>query len=304
MTTEPGTTRVGWIGTGVMGLSMCGHVLEAGYGVTVHNRTRERAQPLLERGATWADTPAAVADESDLICSIVGYPGDVREVLLGDDGALVGAAAGSVLVDLTTSEPSLAVEIAEAAAAEGVASVDAPVSGGDVGARNATLSIMVGGDEEAVERVRPLFETFGKTIVRQGGPGAGQHTKMVNQTLIAGAMIGVCEALLYAYRAELDLETVLSSVEPGAAGSWSLTNYAPRMLRGDFEPGFVVEHFVKDMGIALAEAKRMNLSLPGLALVQQLYVALMAQGQGRQGTQSLILALASLSNVDWSARST
>jgi 3-hydroxyisobutyrate dehydrogenase len=304
LTTEPGTTRVGWIGTGVMGLSMCGHVLDAGYDVTVHNRTRERAQPLLERGATWADTPGAVAAASDVVCSIVGYPGDVREVLLGDDGALSGAAAGSVLVDLTTSEPSLAVEIAGAAAAKGVASVDAPVSGGDVGARNATLSIMVGGDEEAVERVRPLFETFGKTIVRQGGPGAGQHTKMVNQTLIAGAMIGVCEALLYAYRAGLDLETVLSSVEPGAAGSWSLTNYAPRMLRGDFEPGFVVEHFVKDMGIALAEARRMNLSLPGLALVQQLYVALMAQGQGRKGTQSLILALASLSNVDWSARST
>jgi 3-hydroxyisobutyrate dehydrogenase len=304
LTTEPGTTRVGWIGTGVMGLSMCGHVLDAGYDVTVHNRTRARAQPLLERGATWADTPGAVAAASDVVCSIVGYPGDVREVLLGDDGALGGAAAGSVLVDLTTSEPSLAVEIAEVAAAKGVASVDAPVSGGDVGARNATLSIMVGGDEEAVERVRPLFETFGKTIVRQGGPGAGQHTKMVNQTLIAGAMIGVCEALLYAYRAGLDLETVLSSVEPGAAGSWSLTNYAPRMLKGDFEPGFVVEHFVKDMGIALAEARRMNLSLPGLALVQQLYVALMAQGQGRKGTQSLILALASLSNVDWSARST
>jgi 3-hydroxyisobutyrate dehydrogenase len=303
LTTEPGTTRVGWIGTGVMGLSMCGHVLDAGYDVTVHNRTRDRAQPLLERGATWADTPGAVAAASDVVCSIVGYPGDVREVLLGDDGALGGAAAGSVLVDLTTSEPSLAVEIAEVAAAKGVASVDAPVSGGDVGARNATLSIMVGGHEEAVERVRPLLETFGKTIVRQGGPGAGQHTKMVNQTLIAGAMIGVCEALLYAYRAGLDLETVLSSVEPGAAGSWSLTNYAPRMLKGDFEPGFVVEHFVKDMGIALAEARRMNLSLPGLALVQQLYVALMAQGQGRKGTQSLILALASLSNVDWSARS-
>jgi 3-hydroxyisobutyrate dehydrogenase len=304
LTTEPGTTRVGWIGTGVMGLSMCGHVLDAGYDVTVHNRTRERAQPLLERGATWADTPGAVAAASDVVCSIVGYPGDVREVLLGDDGALGGAAAGSVLVDLTTSEPSLAVEIAEVAAAKGVACVDAPVSGGDVGARNATLSIMVGGHEGAVERVRPLLETFGKTIVRQGGPGAGQHTKMVNQTLIAGAMIGVCEALLYAYRAGLDLETVLSSVEPGAAGSWSLTNYAPRMLKGDFEPGFVVEHFVKDMGIALAEARRMNLSLPGLALVQQLYVALMAQGQGRKGTQSLILALASLSNVDWSARST
>jgi 3-hydroxyisobutyrate dehydrogenase len=267
----------------------------------VHNRTRERAEPLLERGAVWADTPAAVAAASDVVCSIVGYPADVREVILGEDGALAGAAPGSVLVDLTTSEPSLAVEIAEAAAAKGVASVDAPVSGGDVGARNATLSIMVGGDEEAVERVRPIFEAIGKTIVLQGGPGAGQHTKMVNQTLIAGAMIGVCEALLYAHEAGLDLETVLSSVEPGAAGSWSLTNYAPRMLKGDFEPGFVVEHFVKDMGIALAEARRMNLSLPGLALVQQLYVALMAQGKGRKGTQSLILALASLSNVDWKA---
>jgi 3-hydroxyisobutyrate dehydrogenase len=301
LTAEPGTTRVGWIGTGVMGVSMCGHVLDAGYAVTVHNRTRERAEPLLERGAVWADTPAAVAAASDVVCSIVGYPADVREVILGEDGALAGAAPGSVLVDLTTSEPSLAVEIAEAAAAKGVASVDAPVSGGDVGARNATLSIMVGGDEEAVERVRPIFEAIGKTIVLQGGPGAGQHTKMVNQTLIAGAMIGVCEALLYAHEAGLDLETVLSSVEPGAAGSWSLTNYAPRMLKGDFEPGFVVEHFVKDMGIALAEARRMNLSLPGLALVQQLYVALMAQRKGRKGTQSLILALASLSNVDWKA---
>ena len=298
MTAEPGTTRVGWIGTGVMGLAMCGHVLDAGYAVTVHNRTRARAEPLLERGAQWADTPAAVASASDVVCSIVGYPADVRAVVLGDDGALSGAAPGSVLVDLTTSEPSLAVEIAAAAAANGVASVDAPVSGGDVGARNATLSIMVGGDEEAVGRVRPLLDAVGKTIVRQGGPGAGQHTKMVNQTLIAGAMIGVCEALLYAYKAGLDLETVLRSVEPGAAGSWSLTNYAPRMLKGDFEPGFVVEHFVKDMGIALAEARRMSLSLPGLALVEQLYVALIAQGKGRKGTQALILALAGLSDVD------
>ncbi len=296
---DPETTRVGWIGTGVMGLSMCGHVLDAGYPVTVHNRTRERAEPLLERGASWGDTPAAVAAASDAVFTIVGYPADVRTVILGQDGALSGAAAGSVLVDMTTSEPSLAVEISAAAAAKGVASVDAPVSGGDVGARNATLSIMVGGDEEAVERVRPLFETMGKTIVHQGGPGAGQHTKMVNQILIATGMIGVCEALLYAYKAGLDLATVLESVGPGAAGSWSLANYAPRMLKGDFEPGFVVEHFVKDMGIALAEARRMNLSLPGLALAEQLYVALTAQGKGRKGTQSLILALASLSNVDW-----
>jgi 3-hydroxyisobutyrate dehydrogenase len=299
LSADPDATRVGWIGTGVMGLSMCGHVLDAGYAVTVHNRTRERAEPLVEKGATWADTPAAVAAASDVVCSIVGYPADVREVILGDAGALSGANAGAVLVDLTTSEPSLAVEIAGRAAEKDVASVDAPVSGGDVGARNATLSIMVGGDEEAVERVRPLLEVMGKTIVRQGGPGAGQHTKMVNQTLIASGMIGVCEALLYAYKAGLDLETVLESVAPGAAGSWSLSNYAPRMLKGDFEPGFVVEHFVKDMGIALAEARRMNLSLPGLALAEQLYVALVAQGKGRKGTHSLILALAALSSVDW-----
>jgi 3-hydroxyisobutyrate dehydrogenase len=301
LSVEPGKTRVGWIGTGVMGLSMCGHVLDAGYAVTVHNRTRERAEPLLEKGATWADTPAEVAVASDVVCSIVGYPADVREVVLGDDGALSAAKAGAVLVDLTTSEPSLAVEIAERAAEKDVASIDAPVSGGDVGARNATLSIMVGGDEEAVERVRPLLEVMGKTIVRQGGPGAGQHAKMVNQTLIASGMVGVCEALLYAYEAGLDLETVLESVAPGAAGSWSLTNYAPRMLKGDFEPGFLVEHFVKDMGIALAEARRMNLAMPGLALAEQLYVALMAQGKGRKGTHSLILALAALSNVDWQA---
>lgn len=299
MKVDPNSTRIGWIGAGVMGVSMCGHVLDAGYAVTVHNRTRARAEPLLEKGASWAETPAQVAAASDVVCSIVGYPGDVREVLLGDDGALAGAREASVIVDLTTSEPSLAVEIHERAAEKGVASIDAPVSGGDVGARNATLSIMVGGDEHPVQRVRPLLEVMGKTIVRQGGPGAGQHTKMVNQTLIASGMIGVCEALLYAYKAGLDLETVLESVAPGAAGSWSLTNYAPRVLKGDFEPGFVVEHFVKDMGIALAEARRMNLSLPGLALAQQLYVALTAQGKGRKGTHSLILALAALSNVDW-----
>jgi len=295
-------TRVGWVGTGVMGASMCGHILTAGHPVTVHTRTRSRAEPLLARGAAWADTPAAVAASSDVVFSIVGYPSDVREVYLGAEGLVAAAAPGSVLVDMTTSEPSLAVEIAEAAAARGAAALDAPVSGGDVGAREATLSIMVGGDEEAIERVRPLLELMGKAIVRQGGPGAGQHAKMVNQTLIATGMIGVCEGLLYAYRAGLDLETVLQSVAPGAAGSWSLSNYAPRMLAADFEPGFVVEHFVKDMGIALAEARRMNLSLPGLALAQQLYVALAAQGKGRKGTHALILALASLSGVDWEGR--
>jgi 3-hydroxyisobutyrate dehydrogenase len=294
--------RVGWIGTGVMGTSMCGHVLAAGHDVTVHNRTRSRADALVERGATWVDTPAEVAAASEVTFSIVGYPADVREVLLGASGVVGAAPAGSVVVDMTTSEPSLAEEIHAAAAARDVGALDAPVSGGDVGARNAALSIMVGGDEETFARVRPLFEVMGKTIVRQGGPGSGQHTKMVNQILIATGMIGVCEALLYGYRAGLDLETVMQSVSGGAAGSWSLSNYGPRMLSGDFEPGFFVEHFVKDMGIALAEARRMRLALPGLALAEQLYVALVAQGGGRKGTQALLLALASLSDLDWSAR--
>ncbi len=285
-----------------MGSSMCGHVLDAGYSATVYTRTRERAEPLLERGATWADSPAEVAAASDAVFSIVGYPDDVRAVILGEQGVLEGAAPGSVIVDMTTSEPSLAVEIHAAAKARGVDTIDAPVSGGDVGARNATLSIMVGGDEEPIERARPILETMGKSIVRQGGPGAGQHTKMVNQVLIATGMIGVCEALLYGYRAGLDLDTVLESVAGGAAGSWSLTNYGPRMLSGDFAPGFVVDHFVKDMGIALGEAKRAKLALPGLALAEQLYVALQAQGHGRKGTHSLILALASLSEIDWERR--
>ncbi len=303
MAVSPDTTRVGWIGTGVMGRSMCGHLLDAGYRVTVYTRTRARAEPLLERGAVWADGPAAVAASSDVVFSIVGYPEDVRAVLLGENGALAGARPGTVLVDMTTSDPSLAVEIHQQAKERGVDAIDAPVSGGDVGARQATLSIMVGGEEKAVERVRPLLERMGTTIVHQGGPGAGQHAKMVNQILIATGMIGVCEALLYGYRAGLDLERVLQSVASGAAGSWSLSNYGPRILAGDFDPGFVVEHFVKDMGIALAEARRMRLSLPGLALAQQLYVALEAQGAGRKGTHSLILALARLSDVDWPASS-
>jgi len=293
--------RVGWIGTGVMGSSMCGHVLAAGHEVAAHTRTRSKAEPLLARGARWARTPADAATASDVVFTMVGYPADVREVILGEQGVLTGARRGATLVDMTTSEPTLAVEIDEAARAKGVPTLDAPVSGGDVGARSATLSIMVGGDEAALERVRPLLDLMAKTVVRQGGPGAGQHAKLVNQILIATGMIGVCEALLYGYRAGLDLDQVLRSVAGGAAGSWSLSNYGPRMLRGELDPGFMVEHFVKDMAIALAEARRLNLSLPGLALAQQLYVALMAQGHGRLGTHSLILALARLSDVDWLA---
>jgi 3-hydroxyisobutyrate dehydrogenase len=296
---EPSSTRVGWIGIGVMGSSMLGHLLSGGYAATVYTRTRERAEPLVEQGADWAASPAAVAEASDVVFTMVGFPADVREVVLGPDGVLSAARPGSVVVDMTTSEPSLAVEIFEAGRARDVATLDAPVSGGDVGARNAALSIMVGGDEATVERVRPLLELMGTTIVHQGPAGAGQHTKMVNQTLIATGMIGVCEALLYAFKTGLDPERVLASVGGGAAGSWSLTNYAPRMLKGDFAPGFYVEHFLKDMEIALAEARRMNLALPGLALAHELYLALRAQGGGRNGTQSLILALARLSDVDW-----
>jgi 3-hydroxyisobutyrate dehydrogenase len=294
---EPGQTRVGWIGTGVMGRWMCQHVMDRGYKVTVYNRTAEKAQPLVERGAVLAENPKAVAEKSDVVFAIVGFPRDVREVFLGRDGALAGSRAGMVLVDMTTSEPKLAQEIAAAATAKGVGAVDAPVSGGDVGAREARLSIMCGGDADAVAAVRPLFACMGKTIVHQGPPGAGQHTKMVNQILIASNMIAVCEGLLYAHQAGLNAETVLQSVGSGAAGSVALSVLAPRMLKRDFEPGFYVEHFLKDMGIALAEAERMKLALPGLALAKQLYQAVQAQGYGRKGTQALLLALEQLSNV-------
>ena len=302
MIAEPGKTRIGWIGLGVMGRSMCGHLIDRGFSATVYTRTRAAADSVLDKGAAWADSPRDVAERSDVTFSIVGFPSDVRQVILDPDGALAGCGEGDVLVDMTTSEPSLAVEIYEAARARGVASVDAPVSGGDVGAREARLSIMVGGDAEVVEGLRPCFEAMGTAVVHQGGAGAGQHTKMVNQTLIASGMIGVCEGLLYAYKSGLDLETVMESVASGAAGSWSLSNYGPRMIANDFDPGFFVEHFVKDMGIALAEAGRMNLALPGLALAHQLYTALTAQGGARMGTHALQLAMASLSDVDWRGR--
>ncbi len=294
-----GATRVGWVGTGVMGAAMCGHLLDAGFHVTVTSRTKSKADELVERGAVWADTPAAVAEASDISCAIVGFPADVREVFLGDAGLIEGATQGDVVVDMTTSEPALNIEIHAEGAKRSVGVVDAPVSGGDIGARNGTLSIMVGGDTEAVSRANPLFTVMGSTIVHQGGPGAGQHTKAVNQILIASGMVGVSEALLYAQSAGLDLNSVMESVSGGAAGSWSLSNYGPRMLRGDFEAGFFVDHFVKDMGIALNEARAMQIPTPGLALAHELYVSLQALGLGQQGTQSLILALARLANVEW-----
>jgi 3-hydroxyisobutyrate dehydrogenase len=294
---QPGKTRIGWIGTGVMGQSMCKHVMSKGFTATVYNRSADKLQPLIEAGAKAAPSPKAVAENSDIVFAIVGFPKDVREVFLGADGALAGAKPGTVLVDMTTSEPSLAKEIYEAAKAKGVAALDAPVSGGDVGAKNAALSIMIGGDTEAVAAVQPAFEAMGKTIVHQGGPGAGQHTKMVNQILISSTMVAMCEGLLYGYKAGLDIETVLKSVSVGAAGSKSLDIYGARLLARNFEPGFYVEHFIKDMGIALAEAEKMNLCLPGLALTKQLYEAVRAQGMGRKGTQALLVALEHINNI-------
>jgi 3-hydroxyisobutyrate dehydrogenase len=294
--------KVGWIGAGVMGASMCGHLIAKGFPVTLYTRTPKKAEPLLQRGAAWAASAAEVAARSDVTFLMVGLPADVRACVFGDGGFLSGARPGGILCDMSTSEPALAREIAVACTSRGLHGVDAPVSGGDVGAREARLSIMIGGEPEVVRALEPFFAAMGKTWVHQGPAGAGQHTKMVNQILIATMMIGVCEALLYGWRAGLDLERVLQSVASGAAGSWSLSNYGPRIIAGNFEPGFFVEHFLKDMAIALAEARRMNLSLPGLALAEQLYGAVKACGWGQKGTHALQLALARFSNIDWENR--
>jgi 3-hydroxyisobutyrate dehydrogenase len=289
--------RIGWIGTGVMGLSMCSHLLAKGYPVTVSTRTKARAQSLLDVGASWADTAGAVGAQSDIVFTIVGFPSDVREVYFGDAGLLAGARQGQIFVDMTTTEPQIAKEIYDAAVKKGAASIDAPVSGGDVGARNATLSIMIGGEPSAIDTVMPLFEAIGKRIMVQGGPGAGQHTKMSNQIVIAGTMVGVCESLLYAYKAGLSLDSMVECIRGGAAACWALDNLAPRIIKRDFAPGFIVEHFIKDMAIALAEADRMNIALPGLALAHQLYAVVRAQGHGRRGTQALMLALEQMSKT-------
>ncbi|GIW47216.1 MAG: 3-hydroxyisobutyrate dehydrogenase [Deltaproteobacteria bacterium] len=294
---NPLNTRIGWIGTGVMGASMCLHIVKRGYKTFVFNRTKEKARELLEVGAIWVESPKEVAESADIIFTMVGFPSDVEEVYFGEKGILKGVKPSAILIDMTTTKPSLAIEIYNAAKSKGASFIDAPVSGGDVGAKNATLSIMVGGDKDVVERVMPLLELLGKKIVYQGRAGSGQHTKMCNQIVVTGNMIGMCESLLYAYKSGLNIETVLSSISEGAASSWLLNNLTPRIVKGDFNPGFFVEHFIKDMEIALEEASRMNLCLPGLALVHQLYLATKAQGYGRLGTQALILALDSISKA-------
>ncbi|HKQ36027.1 MAG TPA: NAD(P)-dependent oxidoreductase [Nitrospiraceae bacterium] len=293
----PLATRIGWIGAGVMGSSMCGHLLTAGYHVTVHSRTRSKAQPLLDRGAQWAESPRAVTAESDVLFTMVGVPQDVRAVYFDETGVMAGARSGMILIDMTTTDPSLSREIAAAASAKVLSAIDAPVSGGDVGAKNATLSIMVGGDRKAVQAVMPLFELLGKMIVHQGGPGTGQQAKLCNQIVIAGTMVGVCESLLYGYKAGLDLNRMLDSIRGGAAACWTLDNLAPKILQRNFDPGFFVEHFIKDMGLALEESKRMGLVLPGLKLVHQLYQTVHTLGHGRSGTHALMLALEDLAHI-------
>jgi 3-hydroxyisobutyrate dehydrogenase len=286
--------RIGWIGTGVMGRSLAGHLLTAGHSLTVYNRSKEKAQTLLQRGAVWADSPASVAEKVETVFTMVGLPSDVEEVYLGSAGIFSTAHPGTLAVDMTTSSPALAQHLSLEGKKHGLQLLDAPVTGGDVGARNATLSIMVGGDPDTFEKVKPLFEKLGKTIILHGPAGAGQHAKMVNQILITGIMLSLCEGLMYARRADLNLESVLQSVSGGAATSWALQNLMPRILKGDLEPGFYVEHFIKDMGIITAEAERMNLALPGTALVKQLYQAVLACGGAKKGTQALILALEAL----------
>ena len=291
---SPGSTSMGWIGTGVMGLTMCAHLIEAGYRVTVFNRTKTRAVELLGRGALWADSPREVALASDVVFTIVGFPRDVREVYFSDSGVLAGLSRNMICVDMTTTSPSLAVEIAKAARNTGALALDAPVSGGDVGARNATLSIMAGGEDDAFQAVLPLFRIMGENIIYQGPEGSGQHTKMCNQIVIAGTMIGVCESLVYAAAAGLEPEKMLGSVTRGAASCWSLENLAPRVLKNDFSPGFMIDHFIKDMGIALEETRSMGIYLPGLELAESLYARASALGHGRNGTQALYQALLSL----------
>lgn len=280
-------TVIGFIGAGVMGKSMALNLLNAGYPVVVYSRTKDKAQSLLEQGASWADSPKVIAEEANVIITIVGYPSDVKEVYLGENGLIPNGKANTYLIDMTTSTPTLATEIYEAAKAKGMNALDAPVSGGDVGAREARLSIMVGGEEEDFSAVLPIFNVLGTNIVYQGKAGSGQHTKMCNQIVIASGMIGVSEAIVYAQKSGLDPETVLKSISSGAAGSWSLSNLAPRMIQGNFDPGFYIKHFIKDMNIALEEAEKMGMETPGLALAQSLYKQLAEQGEENSGTQAL-----------------
>jgi len=288
---------IGWIGTGKMGSSMAGHFINSGYICNIYNRTYSKAKPLIDKGARWCNNPEEVALKSDIVFTMVGYPEDVEEVYFGESGILKALRPNHICVDMTTTKPSLAIKIYELVKSMSADFIDAPVSGGDIGARNATLSIMVGGEENIYNKILPLLELLGKNIVYQGKVGSGQHTKMCNQIVIASTMIGVCESLLYARNAGLDSETMLKSITKGAAGCWSLDNLAPRIINKNYEPGFYVEHFIKDLGIAIEESTRMGLKLPGLELAKSLYDKVKNMGYGKKGTQALMLALEEISLI-------
>jgi 3-hydroxyisobutyrate dehydrogenase len=283
--------HIGFIGTGVMGKSMAGHLLKAGYPLTIYSRTKSKADELIKSGAQWADTPSQAATKADFVISIVGLPTDVKSIYLEQHSVLETLQSGKILIDMTTSSPSLAIEINQRAKGKGILALDAPVSGGDIGAREATLSIMVGGDREAFDKAEPILAKMGKNIAYHGSAGSGQHTKLSNQIVIAGNMIGMVEGLYYAKSVGLDLERMLNTIQKGAAASWSLNSLGPRILKNDFEPGFRIIHFVKDMGLVLSECEKMKIKLPGLELVHQLYSKLLTQDYGQKGTQALIHAL-------------
>jgi 3-hydroxyisobutyrate dehydrogenase len=289
---------IGWIGTGLMGAPMARHLVNAGYRLNINNRTKSKAQELIEMGCSWYDTPAELAANSDVVITIIGFPKDVEECYFGPQGIFKGIKQDTILIDMTTTKPSLAKKISDNAIKFKAEFIDAPVSGGQLGAINGTLSIMIGGKKEVADKVIPLFEVFGKNMVYQGPAGSGQHAKMCNQITIAGTLIGVCEGLIYGVKAGLDLNRMLESITKGAAACWSLDVLAPKVVKGDFSPGFSVDNFVKDLGIALEESEAMKLSLPGLALVKQLYLTVQAMGKGSSGNQALYLALEKLSNMD------
>lgn len=279
--------KIGFIGVGVMGAPMVENLMKNGFEVAVYARRPEAAEKLVAAGAAFCDSIAACAAGRDAVITMVGFPKDVEQVYLGDGGILAHADKGTILIDMTTTSPKLSMRIAAAAEEKGLFALDAPVSGGDVGARAATLSIMVGGDAEAFEKCRQIFEAMGKNIVYQGKAGAGQHTKMANQIALGGAIAGVCEALSYGKKAGLDLSTMLGSISAGAAGSWQMSNMAPRMLAGDFQPGFFIKHYLKDMGIALTEAADFGLTMQVLEDVRGMYAALAEEGMENLGTQAL-----------------
>ncbi|WP_339284857.1 NAD(P)-dependent oxidoreductase [Oceanobacillus sp. FSL K6-3682] len=286
------TATIGFIGLGVMGKSMVKNLMDAGYSLNVYTRTKSKAEELLEIGANWHDDPASLAKASNVIITMVGYPADVEKVYFGDNGILKNAKKNTYVIDMTTSKPSLAIEIYEAAKKEGLAALDAPVSGGDIGAKNGTLAIMAGGDKKAYDEIAPIFRVLGERIHLLGPAGAGQHTKMANQIAIATNMIGVCESIIYAKKAGLNAEEVLATISSGAAASFSLSNLGKRMLEQDYEPGFYVKHFIKDMEIALESAHTMGMPAPGLELSLKLYKELADMGEADSGTQALIKLLA------------